>query len=134
MNKPEATQPPITQPPITQPPSTQPPSTDAAADPPRYRLRLFVSGATPRSRLAIENIKVIGEKRLAGRYDLEVIDAYQQAELARDEQIVVLPTLIKSLPGPSRRVVGDLSDEAKVLLGLGLVPDEPAPPGDLSDA
>ena len=73
---------------------------------------------------AIENIKAIGEKRLAGRYDLEVIDAYQQAELARDEQIVVLPTLIKSLPGPLRRMVGDLADEEQVLLGLGLDPEE----------
>jgi circadian clock protein KaiB len=109
---------------MNKPEPNQPPSTDAAGDPPRYRLRLFVSGATPRSRRAIENIKEIGEKRLSGRYDLEVIDAYQQAELARGEQILVLPTLIKSLPGPLRRLVGDLSDEAQVLLGLGLVPEE----------
>jgi circadian clock protein KaiB len=119
---------------MNKPEPNQPPSTDAAGDPPRYRLRLFVSGATPRSRRAIENIKAIGEKRMAGHYELEVIDAYQQAELAKDEQIVVLPTLIKSLPGPLRRLVGDLSDEAQVLLGLGLVPEEPAPPGDTSDA
>ena len=67
---------------------------------PKYRLRLYVSGATPRSARAIANIKAIGDKRLRGRYELEVIDAYQQAELAREEQIVVLPTLIKSLPVP----------------------------------
>jgi circadian clock protein KaiB len=101
------------------------PAADASADPPRYRLRLYVSGATPRSAQAIANIKALGEKRLAGRYDLEVIDAYQQAELARDEQIIVLPTLIKSLPGPLRRLVGDLSDEEQVLLGLGIGPEEP---------
>lgn len=92
--------------------------------PAHYRLRLYVSGATPRSRRAIENIKAFGEKRLHGNYELEVIDAYQQKELLRDQQIIVLPTLIKSLPGPLRRLVGDLSDEDKVMLGLGLVPED----------
>ena len=109
---------------MNEPKATQPPGADAAVDPPKYRLRLYVSGATPRSTRAIANIKAIGEKRLHGRYELEVIDAYQQAELARDQQIVVLPTLIKSLPGPLRRMVGDLSDEEQVLLGLGLGPEE----------
>ncbi len=112
---------------MNQPTAIQPPDADAAVDPPKYRLHLYVSGATPRSRLAIENIKAIGEKRLAGRYELEVIDAYQQAELAREQQIVVLPTLIKSLPGPLRRMVGDLSDEEQVLLGLGLGLEEAEP-------
>ena len=105
---------------MNEPKAIQPPSADVAADPPKYRLRLYVSGATPRSTQAIANIKAIGEKRLAGRYELEVIDAYQQAELTRDQQIVVLPTLIKFLPGPLRRLVGDLSDEEHVLVGLGL--------------
>jgi circadian clock protein KaiB len=112
---------------MNEPKATQPPGADAAADPPRYGLRLFVSGATPRSTRAIANIKALGEKRLSGRYDLEVIDAYQQAQLARDEQIVVLPTLIKSPPFPLRRMVGDLSDEEQVLLGLGLEPEEVEP-------
>ncbi len=115
---------------MTEPMAEQPPGPDAAVDPPRYRLRLYVSGATPRSKRAIENIKAIGEKRLQGRYELEVIDAYQQAELARDQQIVVLPTLIKSLPDPLRRMVGDLSDEKQVLLGLGLGPEEAIPNDD----
>ncbi len=89
----------------------QQPNPDGAVNPPRYRLRLYVSGATPRSRQAIQNIKAIGEKRLHGRYDLEVIDAYQQIELARDQQIVVLPTLIKATAGSGvathgRRPVG----------------------------
>jgi len=110
-------------------PSATWPAADASADPPRYRLRLYVSGATPRSAKAIANIKALGERRLGGHYELEVIDAYQQAELARDEQIVVLPTLIKSLPGPLRRLVGDLSDEEQVLLGLGIGPEEPTPLG-----
>jgi circadian clock protein KaiB len=109
---------------MTEPKATQPPSADDAVDPPIYRLRLYVSGATPRSTQAIANIKALGEKRLHGHYELEVIDAYQQAALARDEQIVVLPTLVKSLPGPLRRMVGDLADEEQVLLGLGLGPEE----------
>jgi circadian clock protein KaiB len=97
---------------------------DKAAVPGKYRLRLFISGATPRSTQAIANLTSIAEKHLHGSYDLEIIDAYQQAELVRDEQIVVLPTLIKELPFPLRRMVGDLSDEDKVLVGLGIAPDE----------
>jgi circadian clock protein KaiB len=89
----------------------------------RFRLRLFISGATTRSSQAIENITAVAEKYLTGRYDLEVIDAYQQADLLRNEQIIVLPTLIKELPAPLRRMVGDLSDEDKVIIGLGLIPD-----------
>jgi circadian clock protein KaiB len=89
----------------------------------KYRLRLFISGATSRSSQAIENITAVAEKYLTGRYDLEVIDAYQQVDLLRNEQIVVLPTLIKELPVPLRRMIGDLSDEDKVVIGLGLTPD-----------
>jgi circadian clock protein KaiB len=89
----------------------------------RYRLRLYISGATPRSSQAIQNIKAIAEKFLTGRYDLEVIDAYQQFDVLRKEQIVVLPTLVKELPDPLRRLVGDLSQEDKVIIGLGLIPD-----------
>jgi len=101
---------------------------------PRYRLRLFISGATSRSTLAIENIKAMGDKLLHGNYDLEVIDAYQQAELVRDQQVIVLPTLIKSLPEPLRRIVGDLSDEEKVIVGLGLIPEETSDAGSSNDA
>ncbi len=96
---------------------------DAQADPPIYKLRLFVSGATPRSTQAIANIKAIGQARLEGRFELQVIDAYQQAHLMRGEDIVALPTLIKDLPLPMRRMVGDLSEEERVLLVLGLLPD-----------
>ena len=108
-------------------PNTTPAATDDSTEPPKYSLRLYVSGATPRSAMAIANIKALGERRLSGNYDLRVIDAYQQAELAREGNILVLPTLIKTLPGPLRRLVGDLSDEEQVLLGLGLHPDEPTP-------
>ena len=73
-----------------------------------------------KSALAIENIKQVCEQYLNGRYDLEVIDIYQQAHLARDEQIVAVPTLIKRFPPPPRRLIGDLSNPQKVLFGLDL--------------
>jgi circadian clock protein KaiB len=83
-------------------------------------LRLYVSGSTSKSALAVKNIKRICERYLKNRYDLEVIDLYQQPNLARDEQIVVVPTLIKRSPPPSRRLIGDLSNLEEVLLGLDL--------------
>jgi circadian clock protein KaiB len=83
-------------------------------------LRLYVSGSTSKSALAVENIKRICEQYLKNRYDLEVIDIYQQPKLARDEQIIAVPTLIKRSPPPLRRLIGDLSDLKKVLFGLGL--------------
>jgi circadian clock protein KaiB len=109
---------------MKKPKAEMPSGADNATVPDRYRLRLFISGATPRSTQAIANIKAIAEKRLHGSYDLEIIDAYQQAELVRDEQIVVLPTLIKALPFPLRRMIGDLSDEDSVMVGLGLVAED----------
>ena len=86
----------------------------------KYLLRLYVSGSTLKSSLAIENIKRVCEQHLKNRYHLEVIDIYQQAKLARDEQIVAVPTLIKRLPLPLRRLVGDMSNLNKVLFGLDL--------------
>jgi circadian clock protein KaiB len=83
-----------------------------------YVLRLFIAGATPRSILAVANIRAICEECLAGRYDLEVIDIYQQPQRAKPAQIVVAPTLIKSLPAPVRRIIGDLSNRNRVLAGL----------------
>ena len=88
----------------------------------RYVLRLYVTGSTPRSSRAIQNIRAICEKHLHGRYDLEVIDIHQQPVLARGEQIIAAPTLIKKLPAPLRKVVGDLSDSDRVLMGLDLRP------------
>jgi circadian clock protein KaiB len=85
-----------------------------------YRLRLYVAGSTPQSQRAIANIRQICERHLAGRFDLEVIDIYQQPKLTAGEQIVAAPTLIKRLPLPLRRFVGDLSNLERVLVGLDL--------------
>jgi circadian clock protein KaiB len=86
----------------------------------RYILTLYVTGTTPRSLRAIANIKSICEEYLKGRYELQVIDVYQQPRLARGDQIVAAPTLIRRLPNPLRRLVGDLSRRERVLLGLDL--------------
>ena len=86
----------------------------------KYILRLYINGSTLKSKLAVKNIKQVCEQHLNGRYDLEIIDICLQASLARDEQIVAVPTLIKQLPRPLRRLIGDLSDHNKVLFGLDL--------------
>jgi len=88
----------------------------------RYILRLYVTGLTSRSSRALINLRAICDEYLEGRYDLEVIDIYQQPVLAKGEQIIAAPTLIKKLPLPMRRLVGDMSDRERVLLGLDLVP------------
>ncbi|GMU20449.1 MAG: hypothetical protein AMXMBFR13_05460 [Phycisphaerae bacterium] len=86
----------------------------------RYVLRLYISGMTPAALRAIGNLKKICEEHLSGRYDLEVIDVYRQPVLARDQQILAAPTLIKLLPEPLRRIIGDMSNKKRVLLGLDL--------------
>ncbi len=86
----------------------------------KYVLRLFVAGMNPKSLQAIENIKRICEKYLPGRYQLEVIDVYQQPILAKDGQIVAAPTLIKELPPPLRKLVGSMADTERVLVGMDL--------------
>jgi circadian clock protein KaiB len=86
----------------------------------KYILRLYITGATKRSVLAIANLKKICKEYLEGRYELEVIDLYQMPSLAKDEQIIAAPTLIKKLPLPFRRIIGDMSNVEKVLLGLDL--------------
>ena len=88
----------------------------------RYVLRLYTSGSTPRSACAIRNLKRICEARLHGRYDLAVIDIYQQPLLARGDQIIATPTLIKEEPAPRRILIGDFSRDDRVLAGLSLVP------------
>ncbi len=85
-----------------------------------YVLRLYVTGSTPRSVKAIANIKKICEEYLKGRYNLEIIDIYQQPSLAAGEQIVAVPTLIKKLPLPLRKIIGDMSDTDHIILGLDL--------------
>ena len=88
----------------------------------KYVLRLYVTGMTPRSTQAIQNIKQICDEELLGRCDLEVIDIYQRPVLARGEQIIATPTLVKKLPLPLRRFIGDLSDKERIVLGLDLRP------------
>ncbi|MHB9030584.1 MAG: circadian clock KaiB family protein [Candidatus Latescibacterota bacterium] len=88
----------------------------------KYVLRLYITGSTPRSAQAIRNLKIICEERLKGRYELEVIDIYQQPNRAKDDHILAAPTLIKRLPSPLRKIIGDLSDTEHVLVGLGLEP------------
>jgi circadian clock protein KaiB len=86
----------------------------------RYVLRLYVAGKSPKSVNAIANLKKICEENLQGRYELEVIDLYQQPQLAQGEQIIALPTLIKKLPPPLRRIIGDMSNTERVLVGLDI--------------
>ena len=97
---------------------------ERAGQPPlaeRYVLRLYVTGMTSRSSRAVDNLKAICDEYLEGRYDLEVIDIYQQPVLTKGEQIVAAPTLIKKLPLPMRRIIGDMSNRERVLLGLDLI-------------
>jgi len=95
-----------------------------AADPENKTvvLKLYIAGSTDRSVRAIQNAKEICEEHLAGRYELEVIDIFQQPKLAKDDQILAVPTLIKTLPLPLRRFIGDLSDRDVVLVGLDVKP------------
>ena len=88
----------------------------------RYVLRLYVAGVTPRSQEAIRTVTSICEEHLAGRYELEVIDLYQQPTLAKGEQIIAAPTLIKKLPLPLRRLIGDMASQDRLLVGLDLRP------------
>jgi circadian clock protein KaiB len=85
-----------------------------------YRLRLFVTGATPNSTRAIANIKEFCETHLSGKYELDIVDVYQQPLIAEKEQIIALPMLIKRFPLPQRKLIGDMSDTSKVLRGLNL--------------
>jgi circadian clock protein KaiB len=93
----------------------------ADSDAGMYVLRLYVSGMTPRSTEAIKNLTAICEKYLKDRYELEVIDIYKHPELAQTDQIIAAPTLVKKLPLPLRSLVGTLSNEERVLVGLNLI-------------
>jgi circadian clock protein KaiB len=95
---------------------------DSDLQPGQYKLRLFITGSTPRSARAIENMRRICEENLEGRFDLEVVDIYQDPEATKDLQIIATPTLVKILPEPLRRIIGDLSDRERVLAGLDLAP------------
>ncbi len=91
----------------------------------KYVLRLYVTGATTNSLRAIENIKEFCDEHLQGRYSLQVVDVYQQPVLARGEQIIAAPTLVKYLPTPLRKFIGDMSNTERILLGLDLHPSKP---------
>jgi circadian clock protein KaiB len=86
----------------------------------QHELRLYVAGQTPKSVTALANLKRICEEHLAGQYRIEIIDLLQNPRLARDDQIVAIPTLVRKLPMPIRKIIGDLSNAEKVLIGLQL--------------
>ena len=91
-----------------------------ATNGPAYSLRLYVAGQTPKSVLAFRNLKQICEEHLHGRYEIEMIDLLQNPQLARGDQIIAIPTLVRNLPQPMRKIIGDLSNTEKVLVGLDL--------------
>lgn len=95
---------------------------ETAATEQKYVLRLYVAGINPRSSTAIRSITAICEEHLQDRYELEIIDIYQQPTLAKGDQIIAVPTLIKKLPPPLRRFIGDLANQEKILVGLDLRP------------
>ena len=92
----------------------------AKQDRAKYILRLYVTGMTPKSTRAIDNVQRICEKYMEGFYELKIIDIYQQPRLAKEEQIIATPTLIKKLPLPIRRLIGDMSDTERFLVGIDL--------------
>ena len=88
------------------------------------RLRLYVAGQTPKSVAALANLRRLCDDHLAGRYRIEVVDLQRQPHLARRDEIVVIPTLVRKLPPPIRKIIGDLSNEERVLVGLNVIPRE----------
>jgi circadian clock protein KaiB len=99
----------------------------ARQDKEKYVLKLYITGMTARSQQALRNIKKIIKENPDNNFDLEVIDIYQQPTLAKGDQIIAVPTLIKKLPEPLRRLIGDLSQEDRIILGLDLKPKSPPP-------
>src|ERR1044071_823563 len=85
-----------------------------------YRLRLYVAGQTPKSVLALKNLKQICEEHLQGRYEIEIVDLLENPQLAQGDQILALPTLVRRLPEPIKKIIGDLSNKERVLVGLDL--------------
>lgn len=88
----------------------------------KFKLRLYITGKTPKSERAIANLREICERDLKGLYELQIIDVLENPQLAENEKILATPTLIKDLPPPLRRIIGDLSNSEKVLIGLDLMP------------
>jgi circadian clock protein KaiB len=92
----------------------------------KYRLRLYVAANTPRSAIALRNLQSLCQKHLAGRYQLEVVDLLKNPELAKSDEILAVPTLVRKLPVPIRKFIGTLSDTARLLIDLDLRPNEAA--------
>jgi circadian clock protein KaiB len=92
----------------------------AAHNPEKWELRLYTAGQTPKSLAAIRNLKKVCEEHLAGRYEIEIVDLLKNPRLAKDDQIVAIPTLVRKLPDPVRKIIGDLSDTERALVGLQL--------------
>lgn len=90
----------------------------------KWNLRLYTAGQTPKSLAAIRNLKKVCEEHLPGRYEIEVIDLLQNPRLAKEHQIVAIPTLVRKLPDPLRRIIGDLSDTNRTLVGMDLRPSK----------
>jgi circadian clock protein KaiB len=88
----------------------------------KWSLRLYVAGRSPKCVTALENLKRFCEERMAGRYEIEVVDLLENPRLARDHQIIAIPTLVRRLPEPLRKIIGDLSDTQRMLVGLDLKP------------
>ena len=99
---------------------------DAAGEA-RYELVLYIAGTTPQSVAALETLVAVCSERIAGRYELVVVDVYQEPARAKEDQVIAVPTLVKKQPQPLRRLIGDLSDRKQLLRGLGLSPDLEAP-------
>jgi circadian clock protein KaiB len=99
-----------------------PPLMDGDGDPDRWNLRLYVAGQTPRSVTAFQNLKNICEEYLKGQYHIEVVDLMENPTLARGDQILAIPTLVRKLPQPIRKIIGDLSNTERVLVGLDIQP------------
>jgi circadian clock protein KaiB len=95
-------------------------STRSNAGEAKWELRLYTAGQTPKSLAAIKNLKKVCEEHLAGRYEIEIIDLLKNPRLAKDDQIVAIPTLVRKLPDPVRKIIGDLSDTERALVGLQL--------------
>lgn len=103
-------------------PSRHSRKTSATPSSPNWELKLYVAGHTPRSLLAFQNLQTLCERHLAGKYTIQVIDLSKNPELAKGDQIVALPTVVRKLPPPIRNIVGDLSNTERVLVGLNLRP------------
>jgi circadian clock protein KaiB len=106
----------------TKPQKTRSASDEEPDEAGRWELRLYVAGRTPKSVAAFANLKRICAEHLDGRYHVEVIDLLEKPQLAKGDQIIAVPTLVRKLPPPLKRIIGDLSDEKKVLVGLDLRP------------